>query len=411
MSDEHPESGVLQGHDPVGWTLVKSSVIGSSHVRNGKPNQDSARSLGERDQLPVFLAVADGHGSARSFLSDVGSSLATVTALDVLLEFYERELRNLEDTKNLSEAIRSLEGTLPRTIINRWRTAVDPVSKGVLFNYYFSKLPRTQADERREPTELERYMAFGSTLLAAMISEEVLVFLQLGDGDIFAVDHLGNVEFPIPQEETLGEDTFSLCLQKPEQFKVRVVRLNELPKQEWPVLICLSTDGLRKSFEDEGFIQFAKDVVAFAKEHGSSGVQAKISEWFAQYSRNGSGDDVSAIMVFNEVALSAMPFPIAPSEAVADDTQSTHEQPVDDLVGVDETPSSSLGTQSSASTPPSQGATTDLEPDASHSVGHEESESIGDQVLVADQIPNDSQHEGPLHMLGRLISPMQRKKN
>ncbi len=64
------------------WTALSASVRGASHEKSGQGNQDAVRlknPSGTDDVL--LLAVADGHGSTRSFRSDRGSALAAECAL------------------------------------------------------------------------------------------------------------------------------------------------------------------------------------------------------------------------------------------------------------------------------------------------------------------------------------------
>ncbi|MDQ3699739.1 MAG: protein phosphatase 2C domain-containing protein, partial [Chloroflexota bacterium] len=66
------------------WRVVGTSVRGASHRRHGLPNQDALRWWPESGLgPPLVLAVADGHGSAKCFRSDVGSRLAVAAAVEV----------------------------------------------------------------------------------------------------------------------------------------------------------------------------------------------------------------------------------------------------------------------------------------------------------------------------------------
>ena len=63
------------------WAALSASVRGASHEQIGLGNQDAVRlgnPLAGTDVLVV--AVADGHGSTRSFRSERGSALAAECA-------------------------------------------------------------------------------------------------------------------------------------------------------------------------------------------------------------------------------------------------------------------------------------------------------------------------------------------
>ena len=73
------------------WTALSASVRGNHHEQRGLKNQDAVRlkNPGAASDA-LLLAVADGHGSARSFRSDRGSVLATECALRLLNQFVRR---------------------------------------------------------------------------------------------------------------------------------------------------------------------------------------------------------------------------------------------------------------------------------------------------------------------------------
>ena len=72
------------------WGILGHSQLGASHSRQGLPNQDAIRFFILPDgSPPAILAVADGHGSAKSFRSDVGAALAVSTAEEVCRDFLE----------------------------------------------------------------------------------------------------------------------------------------------------------------------------------------------------------------------------------------------------------------------------------------------------------------------------------
>src|SRR5437762_3460246 len=75
------------GEDGLMWRITGGSWRGISHVRSGLRNQDAIKySLSPAGDAAV-LAVADGHGSALSFRSDLGSRFAVETAVELLEQF------------------------------------------------------------------------------------------------------------------------------------------------------------------------------------------------------------------------------------------------------------------------------------------------------------------------------------
>src|SRR5438067_1473667 len=67
------------------WQVICASVRGASHIRVGLPNQDDLFYLPKTKVGPrLLLAVADGHGGAKHFRSDVGAHCAVSAATSVL---------------------------------------------------------------------------------------------------------------------------------------------------------------------------------------------------------------------------------------------------------------------------------------------------------------------------------------
>src|SRR5438128_789530 len=62
------------------WRCVNKSVVGTSHVDDGKPCQDS--SISEIVGNVLIVAVADGAGSA--IHSEIGAEIATNTAVEII---------------------------------------------------------------------------------------------------------------------------------------------------------------------------------------------------------------------------------------------------------------------------------------------------------------------------------------
>ncbi|MBY0527026.1 MAG: protein phosphatase 2C domain-containing protein [Gemmataceae bacterium] len=117
MLDDHAD------RPQVTWEVFGRSVRGASHRRSGVPNQDAYRWEGssERRGASVLLAVADGHGSKKSFRSEQGARFAVRIAAELLREFQDR----LVAACSLSEVERTAKIDLPKAVVRRWRQAVE----------------------------------------------------------------------------------------------------------------------------------------------------------------------------------------------------------------------------------------------------------------------------------------------
>ena len=137
------------------------------------------------------------------------------------------------------------------------------------------------------------HLAYGATLLAVVVAESFILYLQLGDGDILVVSEAGEVSrAPLPTDERLfANETTSLCLRDAwREFRSHF----QVISASSPALILVSTDGYGNSFRDEaGFLQVGADVLAMIRADGLDAVSASLETWLTEASQEGSGDDVT----------------------------------------------------------------------------------------------------------------------
>src|SRR5438046_10718317 len=107
---------------PMRWCVFGKSVRGAAHTRKGLPNQDCIGWWPEDKSGPVVvLAVADGHGSARSFRSATGARLAVQAAVDVVRQFLEGQ----EGTAALSSVKRTAAERKPNAPVEKGGGAIE----------------------------------------------------------------------------------------------------------------------------------------------------------------------------------------------------------------------------------------------------------------------------------------------
>ena len=279
-------------HTPV-WQVVGCSVKGASHVRSGLPNQDAMRWLPEGGvDATVIIAVADGHGGARCFRSDHGAALAVLAATDALTEFAD----GLRDLPGLSAVKRAAEERLPQEIERRWNAAVDAdLADHPLTEAELGRLEERDGARSRERVLTTPRLTYGATLLSALLTDAFLLFLQLGDGDILAVDDDGAVTRPVPGDSRLfGNETTSLAGSDAwRDMRVGFIALAGPP----PALVLLATDGYANSFRDDaGFLQVGADLLSLIRGDGLAVVAAALPTWLAEASEAGSGDDITLVV-------------------------------------------------------------------------------------------------------------------
>ena len=168
------------------WRIGGASVRGPAHIRGGKPNQDSIAWMPQAGTgSRIVAAVSDGHGAAPHFRSDLGSAFAVEAASEVLAW-------DLDESES-----DEFEGGLVGEIARSWR----------------AKVEAHLAAEPLEAVNGSAYIPYGATLLAAGATEEQLIALQIGDGDLLIGYPDGRIERPLASDEGLvGEQTYSLCL-------------------------------------------------------------------------------------------------------------------------------------------------------------------------------------------------------
>lgn len=286
------------------WEAYGASVQGASHKRVGLPNQDALKweMTSSMEGNLAILAVADGHGNAKSFRSELGSKLAVKVATETLRAFANA----FAGQTNLAGVERAMETDLPRQIVQRWQVLAEEHRK----DNPFSDRELDALDPLdRKTVEETPLVAYGATLLAVLLTESFIAFLQLGDGDILAVSEKGEVSRPLPRDDRLiANETTSLCSVGSKgnqhhiagqpgawvEFRTRLQPMGIVP----PALLLVSTDGYANSFQsDMDFLQVGSDLLEILRSKGLDHVKANLDTWLTAASQAGSGDDVTLAVI------------------------------------------------------------------------------------------------------------------
>jgi hypothetical protein len=283
------------------WTALSASVEGASHARGGHGNQDAVRLTnpsGAHEML--LLAIADGHGSARSFRSDRGSAMAAECALRELRRF----IRRVGPNPPLSLVRNQAKKRWPNALLAAWKSAVRADITSCPFTAMefaaFPEPPPVVKPGHELP--ISAYLAYGATLIALAITPRYILYSQLGDGDILTVQADGVVMRPLPRKhEFMANQTVSLCSHEAaDEFQIRV----DPVRGPAPSLIMLSTDGYANCFgNDQGFFKVGADFLSYLRSEGVDFVREKLEDWLRQSSRDGSGDDITVGLAAHATAL------------------------------------------------------------------------------------------------------------
>ncbi len=255
------------------------SVKGASHVAADAPNQDAGKVAAiERG---VVLAAADGHGNPLHSRSEKGSALAVEAATEILAGWIAAS-----DRKS-NEEIRRLAAQLPAKLVASWRAKV---SADLRANPFVTD--RLESRAAADQIAGDPSLLYGSTLLAAAVTGRLALYLQIGDGDIVAVDGSGAPRRALQGRTDLPLNrTESLCnADAAQRFQCHVDFFDRRP----PDLILLSTDGYANSFADDGsFLMVGRQLKDFLEKRGPDWVVANLPAWLDETSKKGSGDDIT----------------------------------------------------------------------------------------------------------------------
>jgi serine/threonine protein phosphatase PrpC len=272
------------------WRAIGQSVRGAAHLRTGLPNQDAIRWLPASGiGPPLILAISDGHGSAKYFRSHVGSEQAVETVAWVIQDLLDGQ----PDPTNLSAIKRTAEDRLPREVVRRWKESVaEHLKQSPLTPDELGALEQRDGAAARQAILDNPTLAYGATVLAVLVAETFILYLQLGDGDILIIAEDGGVTRPLERDTRLfANQTTSLCSTDAwRDVQVRFQALVDPP----PAVILLATDGYANSFVNEAaFLQVGTDIWDLIRTEGLAAVQGDLATWLNEASQAGSGDDIT----------------------------------------------------------------------------------------------------------------------
>ena len=254
------------------WRVFGASVQGALHRTSQIPNQDAWGHWIDAAGSSAAVAVADGHGAARHFRSEFGARAAVAAALAALQVASDR-------------GGTPTGGTLQAISVDIERRWNEIVANHLCANPFTAGMIDSQGTAMPA-------VAYGSTLLAALVTPNYLALWQIGDGDIVCVGANGAATLPVPGDPTLaGNRTTSLCQPNAWQaFRVQLII-------ELPALVLLSTDGYANSFRSEAdFLKIGPDYLQLLEEEPAN-LRAQLPDLLDESSAQGSGDDTTVAIL------------------------------------------------------------------------------------------------------------------
>ena len=163
------------------------------------PCQDYAAVKSDSDSNIYIAALSDGHGSWKHFRSDRGSKFA----VEIMINMLERFAKTNAERPDQS----AIDG-LCASVVDTWldRIALDYADNPVSDD----ELVRFPSEEAKK--DIDKISAYGATLQGALMTENYLLLLQLGDGRMVVLHENGKVDQPVPWDKScVGNITTSLC--------------------------------------------------------------------------------------------------------------------------------------------------------------------------------------------------------
>lgn len=267
----------------IGSSMVSfaETTIGYSHTKVGKECEDSS-GFYANDNVYICV-VADGHGSKQYFRTKKGSSFAVDAAITNIKEFSA----NI-DKENFFKNSEMLLRNLAQSILNKWLELVrldyieTPFSEEEL-----NDIPENYKIKYADMNNIS--YAYGTTLIAFVITKDYSFGLQLGDGKCVILNSKGEYILPIPWDEKCQMNvTTSLC----DKNALQEFRFYLSDKS--PIAVFCGTDGIEDSYVgDEELIAFYKGVLTIFARYGYSVGVSEVREYLPILTKNGSMDDVS----------------------------------------------------------------------------------------------------------------------
>lgn len=274
--------------------VANISVRGYSHVLGEKECQDNSISWQEKQYDAVI--VCDGHGGDKYFRSAIGSRFACEAGKKMISAFMNYVLNNDETRINWDALLSQLE----ISVINEWNELV---------RQHFSDNP-FESDARFESLKEEdkrsvcsSYVkAYGSTFIAAVLTDKYLFALKLGDGNVCVSNRrnkaclLDKIRRELSDEQLQFNLTTSLCnSDAAKSFKHCLIPANKANRING---VLLSSDGVINSFTtEEAYVAFVENVFKGFQDQKLKDAKQELADFLPELSKKGSGDDLSIAII------------------------------------------------------------------------------------------------------------------
>ena len=276
--------------------VANISIRGYSHVLGEKECQDNSISWQEKQYDAVI--VCDVHGGDKYFRSAIGSRFACEAGKKMSSAFMDYVLNNDETRINWDALLSQLE----ISIINEWNGLVE---RHFLDNPFESDARFEKLAEEDKRSLYSSYVkAYGSTFIAAVLTDKHLFVLKLGDGNVCIMNGqykaclLDKIYHELSDDQLQFNLTTSLCnSDAAKSFKhcnvpVKINRING---------VLLSSDGVINSFAtEEAYVAFVENVFRGFQDQKLKDAKRELEDFLPELSKKGSGDDLSIAVIMEK---------------------------------------------------------------------------------------------------------------
>lgn len=265
------------------------TVRGANHQKNGILCQDASFSLNKSHY--TIAAVCDGHGGSDYCRSHIGAYMAKEAAAKCITdnELIER-LKSVKTEKEENRMIFQLE----KSIISKWN---DMIFEHFMKNPFTDAELENVSDDMAELYRQGNYveMAYGTTLIAMIVTEQYWLCLHIGDGKCIVFDEKNGFSQPVPWDERCFlNTTTSLCdIDALSCFRHYFSR-------NLPSALFIACDGVDNSFADDASLNGFYGLIADSfRIMPFENAVCELAEYLPVLSENGSGDDISIAGIIN----------------------------------------------------------------------------------------------------------------
>lgn len=272
-----------------GYESFSATHIGGSHVTAGTVCQDYSGHFDE-DKLTVAI-VADGHGSSSFVRSDRGSRFAYQAAEKAIKEFVEKtDFDALRTTDTRDEAMY----LLCKNVLLHWYELVE---EDCANNPFTEEEAENVPEKYRQAylTGMNMQHAYGTTLIATVITDKCFFAIRNGDGECVILDKDGHFSKPIPWNDNCESSTTTSLCGTNALADFRFCYLDEVPKA-----VYIGTDGVDDSYSsEEELYSLYRELSLIGIDAGKAAVESALEEFLPKLTARGSMDDVSIAGIIN----------------------------------------------------------------------------------------------------------------